>query len=416
MEFNLADLFECVVDHVPERTAVVAGDRRITYRELDERATRLGHAFRKLGVRVGDHIGCYLTNCPEYIETMLAAYKIRAVPVNVNYRYAANELAYLFDDASLVAVVLGSQFESVFAGARTPAIRSAIQVGGTHGTHGPDEPDRYETVLAGMTATRDFPPRSADDHYLLYTGGTTGLPKGVVWRQEDIFFAALGGGNPGGPPITDPAEIGPAAQRNRAQRVGAFLPPGDPGPDQFVALALGPLMHASGQWSALGALLGGGTVVLYDEPHMDYGQVLQLIARERVVALNIVGDTSARPMLDLLETRPGGFDTSSLRLLGSGGSILSRDVKERLLRAMPSVLAIVEGMGSSEVPAQAVALTTRDGVPPPTLSFAPKADTAVLDEDLRPVEPGSGEVGRLATRGRLPLGYHNDPDKTARTF
>src|SRR5690242_4245882 len=170
-------------------------------------------------------------------------------------------------------------------------------------------------------------------------------------------------------------------------------------------------MHASGQWSALGALLGGGTAVLYDRPHMDYDLVLRLIDTEQIVALNVVGDTSARPLLDALEARPGAYDVSSLRLLGSGGSILSREVKERLLTAFPRLLAIVEGMGSSEVPAQAVAVTTRAGTPLPTLSFAPKAETVVLDDALQPITPGTGEVGRLATRGRLPLGYHNDAEK-----
>jgi acyl-CoA synthetase (AMP-forming)/AMP-acid ligase II len=250
---------------------------------------------------------------------------------------------------------------------------------------------------------------------VLYTGGTTGMPKGVVWRQEDIFFAALGGGNPGRAPIATPEEIGPIARDNRAQRVGPFLPAGDPGPEQFVAIALGPLMHASGQWSAFGALLGGGTAVLYDG-HVDYARVWSLIEHERVVALNVVGDTNARPLVELLEANPGAYDTSSLRLLGSGGSILSRDVKERLLAAVPTLLAIVEGMGSSEVPAQAVAVTTRNGAPPLSLAFPPRAETAVLDDDLRPITPGSGTVGRLATRGRLPLRYHNDDAKTAQTF
>jgi acyl-CoA synthetase (AMP-forming)/AMP-acid ligase II len=406
MEFNLADLFECVADAVPERVAVVCGDRRLTYRELDDRSTRLAHVLRSSGIGVGEHVGCYLTNRPEHLEAMLGAYKARAVPVNVNHRYAAGELRYLFTDAALAGVVYESQFASTFEAARVDRIRIVIDVD-----------DGYEAQLADASSARDLGPRSADDHYVLYTGGTTGMPKGVVWRQEDIFFAALGGGNPGGAPISDPAQIGPNAQTNRAQRAGAFLPPGDPGPDQFVALALGPLMHASGQWSAFGALLGGGTVVLYDEPHMDHDRVLQLVERERIVALNIVGDTSARPMLDVVEPQPDKYDTSSLRLLGSGGSILSRDVKERLLDAFPNVLAIVEGMGSSEVPAQAVSVTTRDGAPPTaTLAFAPKAETTVFDDDLVAITPGSGVVGRLATRGRLPLGYHNDAEKTARTF
>jgi acyl-CoA synthetase (AMP-forming)/AMP-acid ligase II len=408
MEFNLADLFECVADHVPERPAVVGGDRRLTYRELDERASRLAHVLRDEGVGPGDHVGCHLTNRPEHIEAMLAAYKLRAVPVNVNHRYTADELVHLFGDAQLVAVVTERAFRATVAAVlpRATRLRTVLDVDG----------DEHARRLAAASPARDFPARSGDDHYVLYTGGTTGAPKGVVWRHEDIFFAALGGGNPGGPPIGDPAAIGPGARDNRAQRVGPFLPAGDPGPERFVALALGPLVHASGQWSALGALLGGGTVVLYDAPHMDYERVLRLVERERVVALNLVGDTNGRPLVEVLEAHPARYDTASLRLLGSGGSILSRAVKLRLLAALPSVLAIVEGMGSSEVPAQAVAVTTRDGTPPPTLSFAPKAETAVFDDRLAPVAPGSGVVGRLATRGRLPLGYHGDARLTARTF
>jgi acyl-CoA synthetase (AMP-forming)/AMP-acid ligase II len=409
MDFNLADLFECVADHVPDRIAITSGSGRLTYADLDERATRLAHVLAANGVRAGDHVGCYLPNCAEYVEAMFAAFKLRAVPVNINYRYAAEELAYLFKDAGLVAVVAAAEYRDLVDALqpRVASLNTCITVGAAAD---------YERLLAEASPQRDFPARSGDDHYILYTGGTTGLPKGVVWRQEDIFFAALGGGNPGGPPISQPEAIGPGAQTNRAQRVGPFLPPGDPGPEQYVALALGPLMHASGQWSALGALFGGGTAVLYDLPHMDYDVVLRLIEEERIVALNVVGDTSARPLLDSLEARPDAYDVASLRLLGSGGSILSRDVKERLLQAFPRLLAIVEGMGSSEVPAQAVAVTTRAGTPLPTLSFAPKAETAVLDDALQPITPGTGQVGRLATRGRLPLRYHNDDAKTASTF
>jgi len=176
------------------------------------------------------------------------------------------------------------------------------------------------------------------------------------------------------------------------------------------------LIHASGQWSALGTLLSGGAVVLYAEPHLDAASVLDLVAREHIVALNLVGDAVARPLVEQLEAHPGRWDTASLLLLGSGGSILSGDVKDRLLAAMPSVAALIDGIGSSESPAQAVAVTTRGGQPTTSLRFTAKATTMVVDDDLRPVPPGAGIVGRLATTGRVPLGYLGDPERSARTF
>jgi 3-oxocholest-4-en-26-oate---CoA ligase len=181
-------------------------------------------------------------------------------------------------------------------------------------------------------------------------------------------------------------------------------------------LALGPLMHASGQWSALGTLLAGGTVVIYTEPSIDMARVLSLVERERVVMLTLVGDASARPLLDEIEADPSRHDTSSLQLLGSGGAILSSEVKQRLLAAIPSVLAITEAIGSSESPVQAVAVARRDGEATQTLRFDARETTMVVDDDLRPVAAGSGIVGRLATRGRVPLGYYRDAEKSARTF
>ena len=331
---------------------------------------------------------------------MLACYKARAVPINVNTRYTVVELEYLLDDADVVAIV-----HDVDAADRAP------KAAGTR-VHFTVEATEYPSA----SIERDFGSRSGDDHYVLYTGGTTGMPKGVVWRQEDIFFAALGGGNPGGPPISRPEQIAKSVTDNPAQRLRPFLASDDPGPAQFVSLALGPLMHASGQWSAFGTLLGGGKVVLYDAPHVDMTRVLDLVERERVGAMNIVGDASARPLLDALRAAPNRWDTSSLVLLGSGGSILSGDAKDELLRAFPSVAAIIEGIGSSESPAQAVALTTRAGAPARSLTFAAKPETMVVDEELRPIPPGAGVVGRLATRGRVPIGYYNDASRSARTF
>ena len=276
--------------------------------------------------------------------------------------------------------------------------------------------DDYERRLAAADPQRGFPARSGDDRYILYTGGTTGKPKGVVWRHEDIFFAAMGGGNAGGPPIDTPEAIGPRAVTNRAQRLDPFLPAGDPGPEQFVCLALGPLGHASGQWSAFGTLLGGARVVLYTDRHVDLDAVLRVVARESVAMLNLVGDASGRPLLDTLRRHPGRHDTSSLRLLGSGGSMLSAEVKQGLLAELPTVLTVMEAVGSSEAPVQALALLGARDRPTESLRFAERDTTMVVDDALRRIPPGTGQVGRLATTGRTPLGYYKDAAKTAATF
>jgi acyl-CoA synthetase (AMP-forming)/AMP-acid ligase II len=398
VEQNLADLFECVADTLPTRVALVADGRRLTYAALDERATRLAHGLAARGVGAGDHVGLHLFNCAEHLEAIFACFKLRAVPINMNYRYTQAELAHLAADADLVMVIRDPDLPAVSG---VPALTIGAE---------------YEAVLAAASSVRDFGPRSADDHYVLYTGGTTGLPKGVVWRQEDIFHAVLGGGNPGGAPITAADQIATTVVENRVQRLAPFLPAGDPGPDQFVALAIGPLMHASGQWTSLGALLAGSTLVLYTERHVDMTLVLDLIERERVVSMSLVGDASARPMVDALEHHPGRWDTASLRLLGSGGTILTSELKASLLAALPSVLVITEAIGSSECPVQATAVVTRDGAPPASLTFAARPETLVLDDDLRPVAPGSGAIGRLATRGRVPLGYYKDEARSATTF
>jgi 3-oxocholest-4-en-26-oate---CoA ligase len=408
MEFNVADLFECVVDHVPDRVALSSDGRDLTYRELDDRANRAAHVLADLGVGPGAHVACYLHTSGVYLELMLACLKLRAVPVNVNDRYTADEVAYLCEDADAVALLADPDAAAVAATipSRVPTVRAWLAVGG----------DEYERSLAAASPRRDFPPRSGDDHFILYTGGTTGRPKGVVWRNEDIFFASMGGGNAGGPPIETPEAIGPSARTNRAQRLGPFLPPGDPGPEQFVCLALGPLNHASGQWSAFGTLLGGARVVLYTERHVDHDAVLALVEREQVQMLNLVGDASGRPLLDALRRQPGRHDTSSLRVLGSGGSMLSAEVKEGLLAELPSVLSVMEAVGSSEAPVQALALVGPRHRGGESLHFARRDTTMVVDDELRPLPPGSDQVGRLATTGRTPLGYYKDEAKSAATF
>src|SRR5580700_9365597 len=296
MEFNLADLFECVAARVPEREAIVWGTRRLTYRQLDERANRLAHGLQSRGVQRGQHVGIYMYSRPEFLETMLAAYKIRAVPINVNYRYVAEELAYLFSNADLVTVVAERTFAPTVAEVRdrVPTLTTVVVVEDGSDVPSPDTVD-YERLLGGSSPTNDFPPRSGDDLYILYTGGTTGLPKGVMWRQEDIFFATLGGGRGGAPPLERAEDVGDIAAQGAAARLAALLPPGAEAPPDYISMALGPLMHASGQWSALNALLGGCRAVLYPDRSMDMRRVLALIGEERVTMLTVVGDAVARP-------------------------------------------------------------------------------------------------------------------------
>jgi 3-oxocholest-4-en-26-oate---CoA ligase len=418
-EFNLADIFEAVSEELPGREAVSCGDVRLTFEVLDRRANQLAHGLARLGVGAGDHVGLFTYNCVEYVEATLACYKIRAVPCNINFRYVGDELAYLLDNGDVTTLIfhrlLADQVRSLPR--RPPRLDHFVVV-----EDGADEeisPDfvAYESLLATGSPERDFEERSADDHYILYTGGTTGLPRGVVWRQEDIFFATLGGGNPGGLPVNSPEEIRRTVHTNRAHRVAPFLPPDHPGPDEFVTMALGPLVHASGQWAVLGSLMAGGRAVLYPERTMDMDLVLELIERERVTMLTLVGDTSGRPLLEALRRDEGAHDTSSLLLLGSGGSILTGAVKDELLTLLPSVLAISEAVGSSESPVQATAIGQRRPTPSPSLQFNPKQGaTTVVDDELRPVAPGSGVVGRLATSGRVPIGYYNDPVKSAEAF
>ena len=388
--FNLADLFEAVADTVPDREAIVFGDVRLTYRELDARATRLAHALAAHGIGPGDHVGLWMYNGNEYLEGMLAAFKLRAVPVNVNYRYVEDELRYLFTDADLKAVVHEPDFAPTLEAIRAavPQLRVALAKG-----------VGYEEALAGASADRDFGPRSADDLYILYTGGTTGMPKGVLWRHEDIFFGALMGGNPGGPGIERPELIVDAA------RAGGGI-----------TLPACPFMHGTAHWVAFWAFYAGGAVVISPDHHLDPPRLLQLIADEKVSFLVIVGDAFARPVVDTLEAtgpeRP--WDLSALAMILSGGAILSPSLKDALVRLLPNTI-VVDGFGASETGGQGQMVATAGGTGAHP-RFAVNDDTTVLDESLKPVVPGSGVVGRLARRGRVPLGYYKDPEKSAATF
>ncbi|CAN5656259.1 acyl-CoA synthetase [soil metagenome] len=387
---NLADLFEAVADAVTDREAVVCDGVRLSYAQLDERADRFAAVLADAGLQVGDMVGLALQNSAQHLECLLGAFKARTVPVNVNYRYRAEELRHLIDDAPLRLLVhepaLGEEVREAACGARRPP---ATLVRGSS----------YEATLAATPGRGRRLDRSGEDRYVLYTGGTTGEPKGVVWRHGDLFHAALGAGNPGGDPVRSVAELAAAAAASGGARC---------------ALAC-PLTHGTAQWMALTALLGGGTVVLDCQPGLAPARLWDEIEAERASRLVIVGDAFARPLVDALAAGPDRWDLSNLTVVISGGAVLSPGMRGALLAHLPWA-AVVDGYGTSETGGQG-RMTSWAGLEiTGRPRFTVRADTAVLDDDLRPVAPGSGEVGYLARRGHLPLGYHNDPIRTARTF
>ncbi len=395
--FNLADLFEIVADAVPDREAVVVGDRRLPDGELDQRANRLARHLAGVGVGAGDHVGLQLMNGSEYVEGMLAAFKLRAVPINVNYRYVESELRYLYDDADLVALIYHRGFGprvAAMAG-QVPSLHSLLVVEDGSDAETASDSASYEAALEASRPERPGVTRSSDDVYMVYTGGTTGLPKGVLWRHEDIFKAAMGGGDvtQSGNYITRPEEL--------AERIGPTPAP--------TALATPPLIHNSAHWLACYQLFSGGKLVMVPLGRFDPSTIWELVGREQVFTLVIVGDAMARPLAEELAANPGRYDTNSLWVIGSGGAILSEAAKARLLEVLPSRM-IVDAFGSSETGV----VGNRDS--PAGSTFVVNERTAVLDEQGQQVSPGSGVVGRLARSGHVPLRYHKDPEKTAKTF
>lgn len=391
--FNLADLFEVVADSVPDKLALVAGESRQTYRELDERANRVAHHLAAAGVGAGDRVAILAYNRAEWLETQIGAYKLRAVPVNVNYRYTAGELAYVIDDAGAAAVVGERSLLGRLDPAQTPTVTHTLII--EDGAQDSVEGTSYEDALAKASPARDFGERSPDDLYLLYTGGTTGMPKGVMWRSEDIFFSAMFGGRLLGDPVTTPEELAETAKE---------------GGLDFLVCA--PMMHGAGMWVAWATLQAGATLVLWSERSFRPDRVLDLAAREKSQVLLLVGDVMVRPVVEELERTPR--ELPDLIAVGSGGSVTSPGVKQRLHAALPSLMLFLDAMGGSETGAP---LQGAEPAPDGSPRFMPRSpDVAVLDADLNPLPPGSPETGVLARTGRIPLGYWKDEKKTAATF
>ncbi|MEU9676950.1 acyl-CoA synthetase [Streptomyces parvus] len=405
MEYNLADLFESVVDAVPDREALLyvdhpgtGAERRLTYAELDAAANRVAHHLLDAGIRPGDHLGLHLYNGVEYLQTVLGALKARIVPVNVNYRYVEEELVYLYRDADLAALVFDGEFDERVAAAapQAPGLRHLVRVGTSAATAAPGPAAvPFTEAEASGSPDRGFTPRSADDQFIIYTGGTTGMPKGVMWRQEDLFFSGLGGGAPTGEPVKTPQEL--------AERVGA-------GGDGITFFPTPPLMHGTSTLTAFIGFNFGQRVVVHRKFVPE--EVLRTIEKEKVTSVSLVGDAMLRPLIDCLKGALRGTDCSSLFSVSSSGAIMSDSVRAEFQELVPTVM-LLNNFGSSESGFNGTA--TADSGPERGFRVQVNARTAVVDPvTYEPVAPG--EPGRIAQRGHVPLGYYNDPAKTADTF
>jgi acyl-CoA synthetase (AMP-forming)/AMP-acid ligase II len=400
-------MFEHTVDMVPERPALVCGDVRRTYAELDQRANRLARHLQHAGVRPGDHVGIYGHNSAAWVEALLGILKARAVPVNINFRYVEDELRYLFDNADLVGLVFDQRFAPRVAAVsdQLPLLRTLVMIDDGSGA----DPaglavTRFDDALAAESPERDFGDRSGDDQIIIYTGGTTGMPKGVMWRSEDIFFALAGG--------TDPFTGERVADEWQHARAAAASP------GQLVMLQTPPLMHGAAFVATLMCFFQGNVSVLV--PHFDAADIWRVIARERVNSVLIVGDAMARPMIESLEAMEASgeqLDLSCLLALSSSAAVFSPSVKERFLDRFPG-LVITDSIGATESGFNGIVTVGKGNTAMqgggPTVS--PGRDTVVLDEHLEPVAPGSGVIGKVARGGNIPLGYYKDPVKTAETF
>jgi acyl-CoA synthetase (AMP-forming)/AMP-acid ligase II len=395
--FNMADIWEMAADAVPGREALVVGRQRRTYAQLEDRANRLANHLAGRGIGPGDHVALYLENCPEYLEAMLAAWKLRAVTINVNHRYVADELRYLLDDSDSVAILtqpsLRRTVEAV-AG-EVPAVRFTLVTG-----------DDCEAALAAAPAERPLVPgRGDDDHYIIYTGGTTGLPKGVVWRHVDAFYSCIGGGDP--MRLQGPVERPDELPARIAEQQVCYLP-------------LAPMMHAAAQWTSLSWLFSGSKVVLMPG-RLDPDAVWRAVESEGVNGLTVVGDAVARPLLDAWDRAAAAgrpYDASSLFSFSNGGAPMAASTRERVFATLPHVM-VTDGFGSSEAGTQG-AMRVAAGERPAGSSLVrfdqPAKPTIVLDDEGREVVPGSGRPGHVLAGGRLPLGYYNDPGETAEVF
>jgi fatty-acyl-CoA synthase len=396
--WNFADAWESVADALPDAPAQIHGDRTFTWSEFDRRANAFASELQRLGLQRNAKVAVLLYNGPEWLEVLFGCFKVSMVPINTNYRYGPQEVHYLFDNADAEAVVFHATFAPLLEQIRDrlPLVKAWYVV--SDDAPSPDWATPYEDVVR-KGADRPPSSRSGDDVHMLYTGGTTGMPKGVVYRQDDLFMALGGGGNAalGVPP---PADLDEYRSRLSA-----------PGPRSLPAC---PLMHGTGQWSSFQALNAAGCIVTLTNRRFDPAELWRTVADKQVNIVVIVGDAFAKPMLEELDRNPDAYDLSTLIMIGSSGVMWSHETKQGLLRHKSSVI-LFDSLGSTEAVGMAGSSASGDANPE-TARFQIGERVKVFTEDGRPVEPGSGEIGLLAVGGFIPLEYYKDPEKSARTF
>jgi acyl-CoA synthetase (AMP-forming)/AMP-acid ligase II len=399
--WNFANVWESIALALPDQPAVIQGDAVWHAERLDAHADAIASLCLHVGLKQQSKVALYLYNCPEFLASYLGACKAGLVPVNTNYRYGSNELLYLFDNADAEAVIFHAGFADQLEPirARLPGVKLWLAVG----PNPPRWAEAYDAHVSDNPSQRHVQAhwgRSGDDIVMLYTGGTTGSPKGVMWRQEDLIGAGNYGANPvlGLPPLAAPEEAGPRALRS----------------PRGASLVACPLMHGTGLLVSLGTLHGGGSVVLLRGQRFDPVDVWTQTERWRAQRISIVGQPFAAPLLEALDQHPKRWDLSALRAIGSSGAMWNQENKRGLLKHLPQLL-LMDGFSSSEALGMGAALSNA-ATDHATAHFTMGAHCAVFNDAGERVAPGSGERGRVAVAGHVPLGYYKDPVKSAETF
>jgi acyl-CoA synthetase (AMP-forming)/AMP-acid ligase II len=382
---HLADVLEAVADAVPDRVAIATVDHDYSYAEIDERSTRLANHLVAIGVRPGDHVAVHSANRIEWVDAFYGCLKARAVPININYKYLHDELTYLYDNADCVAAIVAPEHVEAVAALDVPTLEHVIVLG-----------EDYDAALAAASVER-LDGRSPDDPYVLYTGGTTGSPKGVVWRNEDLILAALNAARFGAP-IESVEQLAAEAAANETP---------------MVMLACGPMMHGGSQWILGNGHVSGATVALYTQPSFSAETILDLVQKAGVNSLTFLGDAMGRPVADAILAEPDRWDLSSLVAVSNGAAPLSEGVRAQIRRALPGRF-ILDTYGASESGATASRIDDGTEAAVGAPKFTAGDDVEVFDTDMRPCPPGVD--GMLGRRGPMPLGYYKDPGKTAATF